>query len=57
MDQLKKAISDWTKVSPPSEQRIVRYETLSGRPTDALSKLAILKVNGGLGTSMGMSPF
>ncbi|KAF5321716.1 hypothetical protein D9619_001934 [Psilocybe cf. subviscida] len=39
---------DWTKVSPPSEQRIVRYETLSGSPTDALSKLAILKVNGGM---------
>lgn len=46
--------SDWDRIKSPSEDQIVPYAKL---PTSAqhsnLSKLAVLKVNGGLGTSMG----
>ncbi|KAH8828167.1 UTP-glucose-1-phosphate uridylyltransferase [Flagelloscypha sp. PMI_526] len=47
---------DWERIKSPSEDQIVPYLKL---PTSAqhgnLSKLAVLKVNGGLGTSMGMT--
>ena len=47
---------DWKKVKSPAENQIVNYDQLPAsisRP--ALSKLAVLKVNGGLGTTMGNS--
>ncbi|KAI0812592.1 UTP-glucose-1-phosphate uridylyltransferase [Irpex lacteus] len=45
----------WDHIKSPSEDQIVPYSKLpSGNPRN-LEKLAVLKVNGGLGTSMGMT--
>jgi UTP--glucose-1-phosphate uridylyltransferase len=44
---------DWKKVRPPGQAQIVDYNQLSSGNTSALGKLAVLKLNGGLGTSMG----
>jgi len=52
----KKHKLDWEKIQPPS---VLHYEELEGVPnderlqTELLNKVAILKLNGGLGTSMG----
>ena len=46
--------SDWQKVSAPAEKQVVPYEQLpQNGGTSSLKKLAVLKVNGGLGTTMG----
>ncbi|KDQ57768.1 hypothetical protein JAAARDRAFT_35458 [Jaapia argillacea MUCL 33604] len=47
---------DWRRIKAPSESQILPYDGLP-QATDpkALHKLAVLKVNGGLGTSMGLS--
>jgi len=47
---------DWSKISPPREGTIVPYADLPPVGADFaknLDKLAVLKLNGGLGTSMG----
>ncbi|KAA0722003.1 UTP--glucose-1-phosphate uridylyltransferase [Triplophysa tibetana] len=49
---------DWAKIQRPPEDSIQPYEKikLKGLPADvasSLNKLAVLKLNGGLGTSMG----
>ncbi|RDB24844.1 putative UTP--glucose-1-phosphate uridylyltransferase [Hypsizygus marmoreus] len=47
---------DWAKVKSPTADHILPYEALP-QPADhvaLLKKLAVVKVNGGLGTSMGM---
>ncbi|KAI0688028.1 UTP-glucose-1-phosphate uridylyltransferase [Cytidiella melzeri] len=45
----------WDHIKSPSEDQIVPYSKLpAGKPKN-LEKLAVLKVNGGLGTSMGMT--
>lgn len=46
--------SDWDRIRSPAEDQIVPYAQLT-QPNDvsSLNKLAVLKVNGGLGTSMG----
>ncbi|KAJ3811001.1 UTP-glucose-1-phosphate uridylyltransferase [Lentinula aff. lateritia] len=46
---------DWAEISPPPAGQLVTYDSLS-RQADltSLNKLAVLKVNGGLGTSMGI---
>ncbi|KAG6918555.1 hypothetical protein DXG01_013645 [Tephrocybe rancida] len=47
---------DWEKVNTPATDQIIPYDQLTP-PTDEvtlLKQLAVLKVNGGLGTSMGM---
>lgn len=54
-DRAKEEALDWSKVSPPEEHQIIAYERLADAGTAALNKLAVLKVNGGLGTSMGMN--
>lgn len=48
------SFSDWDRIKSPAEDQIVPYAKLS-KPKDSsnLNKLAVLKVNGGLGTSMG----
>jgi UTP--glucose-1-phosphate uridylyltransferase len=48
------AHSDWDRIKSPAEEQIVPYSKLP-KPSDSknLNKLAVLKVNGGLGTSMG----
>ncbi|KAG6334948.1 hypothetical protein ID866_4146 [Astraeus odoratus] len=47
---------DWDRIKSPADDQIIPYDTLS-EPKDRsnLNKLAVLKVNGGLGTSMGMT--
>ena len=46
--------SDWDRIHSPGKDQIVPYASLI-KPKDSsnLNKLAVLKVNGGLGTSMG----
>ena len=46
--------SDWDRIKSPAADQIVPYSELP-KPKDStnLNKLAVLKVNGGLGTSMG----
>lgn len=47
---------DWNKIEPP-KGKIISYETLHDCPKEnenLLNKLAVLKLNGGLGTTMGM---
>ncbi|TFK20968.1 UTP--glucose-1-phosphate uridylyltransferase [Coprinopsis marcescibilis] len=47
---------EWQKVSCPRSEQIMEYEALSQTgETKVLQKLAVLKVNGGLGTSMELS--
>ncbi|KAJ7072204.1 UTP-glucose-1-phosphate uridylyltransferase [Mycena amicta] len=47
---------DWDRIKSPAEDQIIPYAKLPP-PSDSknLNKLAVLKVNGGLGTSMGMT--
>ncbi|KZT19064.1 UDPGP-domain-containing protein [Neolentinus lepideus HHB14362 ss-1] len=47
---------DWERVKTPEGDQIVPYSSID-QPVDPknLNKLAVLKVNGGLGTSMGMT--
>ncbi|TID14889.1 hypothetical protein CANINC_004560 [Pichia inconspicua] len=46
---------DWEKIRSPSKDEVVHYSSLPDAPetNKAFSKLAVLKLNGGLGTSMG----
>lgn len=48
---------DWEKISTPSSERITPYNTLNKpsdeKVSDLASKLVVIKLNGGLGTSMG----
>nr|OQO27144.1 putative UTP--glucose-1-phosphate uridylyltransferase [Rachicladosporium sp. CCFEE 5018] len=45
---------DWSKISPPKPEQVVEYNSLANNESvEFLSKLAVLKLNGGLGTSMG----
>ena len=48
---------DWTKISSPLEESIVSYDQLEtpeySKSKELLSKLAVCRLNGGLGTSMG----
>ncbi|KAK7692934.1 hypothetical protein QCA50_004575 [Cerrena zonata] len=46
---------DWDRIKSPSEDQIVPYSKLPKGDIKNLNKLAVLKVNGGLGTSMGMT--
>ena len=45
---------DWERIAPPAEGQVVDYNELANSESVAfLSKLAVLKLNGGLGTSVG----
>ncbi|GAA6024325.1 hypothetical protein JCM10207_009266 [Rhodosporidiobolus poonsookiae] len=45
---------DWDKIEPPKPEQVVPYADLSQDADPALlDKLAVLKLNGGLGTTMG----
>ncbi|KAJ4477035.1 UTP-glucose-1-phosphate uridylyltransferase [Lentinula edodes] len=47
---------DWDRIKSPAEEQIVPYANLvAPKDSSNLNKLAVLKVNGGLGTSMGMT--
>eukprot|EP00174_Griffithsia_okiensis_P000072 GO255392.1.p2 GENE.GO255392.1~~GO255392.1.p2 ORF type:complete len:169 (+),score=62.03 GO255392.1:25-507(+) len=56
-ERSKKAQINWDLIEQPSENMLQRYDTLIAASdadrTALLSKLAVLKLNGGLGTSMG----
>lgn len=44
----------WDRIAPPAEGQVVDYDNLADtQSADFLNKLAVLKLNGGLGTSMG----
>ncbi|KAH9924868.1 UTP-glucose-1-phosphate uridylyltransferase [Fomitopsis serialis] len=45
----------WDKIKSPSDDKVVPYSKLPSGDVANLNKLAVLKVNGGLGTSMGMT--
>uniref|UniRef100_H2TVH3 UTP--glucose-1-phosphate uridylyltransferase n=1 Tax=Takifugu rubripes TaxID=31033 RepID=H2TVH3_TAKRU len=56
--QVKGPSVEWSKINRPPEQSVQPYEKIKakGLPADistCLSKLAVVKLNGGLGTSMG----
>ncbi|XP_019720072.1 UTP--glucose-1-phosphate uridylyltransferase-like isoform X2 [Hippocampus comes] len=56
--QVKGPAVDWAKISRPPEEAVVAYEEMVAAdvPADVaacLNKLAVVKLNGGLGTSMG----
>ncbi|HPR17474.1 MAG TPA: UTP--glucose-1-phosphate uridylyltransferase [Candidatus Cloacimonadota bacterium] len=42
------------EIEPPAEDNIVTYENLHSEPGTPLDKLVVIKLNGGLGTSMGL---
>lgn len=45
-----------TAIRPPSTESLIRYEDLSAQDISRyLKKIAVIKLNGGLGTSMGLS--
>lgn len=44
---------EWDKITSPSSDEVVAYSGLEDDSTTNLGKLAVLKLNGGLGTSMG----
>ncbi|KAI9509717.1 UTP-glucose-1-phosphate uridylyltransferase [Russula earlei] len=47
---------EWDRIKSPAADQIVPYDKLPDVTSpNALNKLAVLKVNGGLGTSMGMT--
>ena len=49
--------SNWDLIKSPAADQIVPYDKLPTQfNAQNLSKLAVLKVNGGLGTSMGELP-
>ena len=47
------AYRNWDKVTLPTAGQIIAYDRLPDKGTAGLPKLAVLKVNGGLGTTMG----
>jgi len=45
---------DWSRIAPPKPEQVVDYNSLGNTESvEFLNKLAVLKLNGGLGTSMG----
>ena len=45
--------SDWEMIQPPKPEQVRKYEILPNVDPSILDKLAVLKLNGGLGTTMG----
>ncbi|QPH00715.1 putative UTP--glucose-1-phosphate uridylyltransferase [Epichloe festucae Fl1] len=53
-DKAKSNAVDWDRIAPPAQGQVVDYEDLANSESvNFLNKLAVLKLNGGLGTSMG----
>jgi UTP--glucose-1-phosphate uridylyltransferase len=46
-------LSDWEKINPPKAEQVRPYAVLPNVDPAILDKLAVLKLNGGLGTTMG----
>lgn len=55
--QQKSSVIDWNKIMPPPEDMVANYSSLKSVSSEEakklLEKLAVLKLNGGLGTTMG----
>jgi len=53
----RKEVINWNKIQPPLEDMVIKYDDLSKctdeEATSLASKLCVLKLNGGLGTTMG----
>lgn len=58
-EQARGTALEWDRIKPPKAEQVVEYKDVhssyesSGDGTQNLDKLAVLKLNGGLGTSMG----
>jgi len=53
-DKAKGNVIDWNRIAPPKADQVVPYSDLAeAAPGPLLKKLAVVKLNGGLGTSMG----
>jgi UTP--glucose-1-phosphate uridylyltransferase len=53
-DKSKGNVIDWDRMAPPKADQVVEYKDLANsEAVEYLNKLAVLKLNGGLGTSMG----
>ncbi|KAF2404497.1 UTP-glucose-1-phosphate uridylyltransferas-like protein [Trichodelitschia bisporula] len=53
-DKAKGSVLDWNRIAPPQPGQVVEYSDLANsEAVDYLNKLAVVKLNGGLGTSMG----
>ncbi|KAJ1908785.1 UTP-glucose-1-phosphate uridylyltransferase [Tieghemiomyces parasiticus] len=56
-ERYRKTKMDWNKIRSPAPEQVIPYRELSStsldQSSDLLSKLAVLKLNGGLGTTMG----
>ncbi|KIV95917.1 putative UTP--glucose-1-phosphate uridylyltransferase [Exophiala mesophila] len=53
-DRAKGNTIDWAKINPPNPDQVVNYDSLpNSDAVEFLNKLAVVKLNGGLGTSMG----
>jgi UTP--glucose-1-phosphate uridylyltransferase len=53
-DRAKGTVIDWNRIAPPKEDQVVEYSSLpNSEAVEYLNKLAVVKLNGGLGTSMG----
>jgi len=53
-DRAKGNVIDWNRIAPPKAEQVVEYADLANsEAVEYLNKLAVVKLNGGLGTSMG----
>lgn len=53
-DKAKGTAVSWDRIAPPNPEQVVDYESLANSESVGfLEKLAVIKLNGGLGTSMG----
>lgn len=53
-DKAKSTTIDWSRIAPPKAEQVISYDELpKSEAVEFLNKLAVLKLNGGLGTSMG----
>ncbi|KAJ5757168.1 uncharacterized protein N7511_007350 [Penicillium nucicola] len=53
-DKAKGNAVNWDKIAPPQPSQVVGYDDLGAEASvEFLNKLAVVKLNGGLGTSMG----
>lgn len=53
-DKSKGNAIDWARIAPPKEGQVVEYSDLANtEAVEYLNRLAVVKLNGGLGTSMG----
>ncbi|KAF2197839.1 UDP-glucose pyrophosphorylase [Delitschia confertaspora ATCC 74209] len=53
-DKAKGNAIEWSRIAPPKAEQVVNYGDLANSESvEYLNKLAVVKLNGGLGTSMG----